>query len=90
MHVPCYKNREKTRESVQLPCNLANSPFLLATSSLGPRSSSLNHVGGEASKGGDDGAGPGRDRVGSSHGEPGGGAATVVPLHYGDGTRRSR
>jgi hypothetical protein len=44
MHVPYYKNRGKTMESVQLPCNLANSPSLLATSSLAPRSSSLNHV----------------------------------------------
>ena len=32
-----------------------NSPFLLAASSLGPCSSSLNHVGGEAPKGGVDG-----------------------------------
>ena len=55
MRVPCCKNRGKTRESVQLPCNLANSPFLLAASSLAPHSSSLNHGGIEASKGGDDG-----------------------------------
>ena len=90
MHVPCYKNRGKTGESVQLPCNLANSPFLLATSSLGPRSSSLNHVDGEASKRGDHGAGPRHDQVGSPCGEPRGKVAMVVPLRCGDTTRLSR
>ena len=64
-----------------MPCNLANSSFLLAASSLGPRSSSLNHVGGEVSKGGDDGVGPGRDQAGSPRRESGGGATAVVPLH---------
>ena len=90
VRIPCYKNRGKIGESVQLPCNLANSPFLLAASSLAPHSSSLNHGDREASKGEDDGAGPRRDQVGSPRGELGGGAAAVVPLRCGDGTRRSR
>ena len=80
MCIPCYKNRGKIGESVQLPCNLANSPFLLAAASLGTRSSSLNHVSREASKEGDDGAGPGCDQVGSPCGEPRGEATAVVPL----------
>ena len=78
MRVPCYKNRGKTGESLQLPCNLANSPFLLFASFLAPRSSSLNHGGEEASKGGDDVAGPGCDLAGSPRGELGGRAAAVV------------
>ena len=90
VHVPCYKNRGKIGESVLLPCNLMNSPFLLASSSLAPHSSSLNHSDGEASKGGDDVGGPGCDHAGSSCGELGGRAAMVVPLYYGDGTHHSR
>jgi hypothetical protein len=62
MRVPCYKNRGKIGESVQLPYNLVNSTFLVAASSLAPRSSNLNHGGGEASKGGDDG-GLAKERV---------------------------
>jgi hypothetical protein len=73
-----------------LPSNLTNSPFVLAASSLGPRSLSLNHVGGEASKGGDDGVRLGRDWTCSPCGELRGGAATVMPLCYKDGTCRSR
>ena len=69
VRVPYYKNRGKIGESVQLPCNHTNSPFLLAASSIAPCSSSLNHGVGEASKGGDDGAGPRRDQTGSPHGE---------------------
>ena len=61
VRVPCYKNRGKIGESVQLPYNLANSPFLLAASSLGPHSSSLNHGSREPSKEEDDGVGPIRD-----------------------------
>ena len=83
--VPCYKIREKIRESVQLPCNLANSPFMLTTFSLAPHSSSLNHGSEEASKGGDDVVGPRCDYVGSLRREPGGEATTVVPLCCGDG-----
>ena len=90
MRVPSYKNRGKIGESVQLPCNLVNSPFLLTSSSLAPRSSSLNHGGGEASKGGDDGAGPRHDQAGSSRREPGGKAAAVVPLRCGDDTHCSQ
>ena len=90
MRVPYYKIKGKTGESVQLPCNLANSSSLLAASSLGPRSSSLNHVGGEASKGGDDGVEPRRDQAGSPCGEPRGKVAMVVPLRCGDTTRLSR
>ena len=90
MRVPCYKNRGKIGESVQLPCNLANSPFLLVASSLAPRSSSLNRGGGEASKRGDDGAGPGCDQPDSPCKELGDGAAAVVPLCYGDGTGQSQ
>ena len=90
MRVPFYKNRGKIGELVQLLGNLENSPFLLAASSLGPHSSSLNHVRGEASKGGDDGAGPRRDQVGSLRGELGGRAAVDVPLRYGNGAHRSQ
>ena len=75
MRVPCYKNREKIAESVQLPCNLINSPFQLVVSSLAPRSSSLNHGGREVSKGGDDGG------TNKEDGVQGGRAAAVVPLH---------
>ena len=83
MHVTCYKNRAKIGELAQLPCNLVNSPFLLAASSLAPRSSSLNHGSREASKGGDDGVGPGHDQAGSPCREPRGGVAAVMPLCCG-------
>ena len=89
-NVPYYKDKGKIGELVQLSCNLANSPFLLVASSLAARSSSLNHGSGEASKGGDDGAGPGCDQAGSSHGEQRGGPAAAVLLRYGDSTRHSR
>jgi hypothetical protein len=62
VHVPYYKNRGKIGESVQSPCNLVNSPFVLVESSLAPCSLSLNHGGGEASKGGDNGR-PAEERV---------------------------
>ena len=90
VRAPSYKNRGKIGESIQLLCNLAKSPFLLAASSVGPRSSSLDHVGGEASKGGDGGVGPWCEYAGFPHGEPRGSMAMVMPLHCGDGTCHSQ